>query len=676
MIPAPPPPPVAFRCPIDTECYPNYWLFGIQYATGEVRQCRAVGEHSTLSPQDIQTMRGILAAVPVWSFNGIRYDLWLIAAALAGYTVGQLKAINDKIIVEKVKPWQLGIPRWQPADHIDVMEVIPGAGGQKYKAGMIHYKTMRDLPYSPDSWLTPDQMREVDTYNANDLGQLLALADAVKPQIALRQKLSDRYGLDLRSKSDAQVAEAVLKHRCEIALGRPIPRSEPDWNLGFRYDPPAFLQHATHPELVAAIAAASAAQFRLSASGAVAKPPELDDRLVTIGPHHYRMGIGGLHSIEKSISHKAENGVLLIDIDVASNYPALMLNAGAWPDALGPQFLIEFAAIKDERIAAKHLQQRLEDGGFKGTVEWVEASAGNGGGKIMINGTFGKTGSAFSCLFAPKMMVQTTLTGQLSLLMLVSWMHEVGVETISANTDGVLLKVPADRTEAMREVVKRWESVCSLEMEETQYRAIYTRDVNNYIAVMKSGKVKRKGVYAKTDLIMKKAPALEICADACAAYVADGTPLADTILACGDIRKFVAIKNVAGGCAKLWGEGPTGKEKVVDMSPRLAAHGWSKKGARWVHPDYQTPMLAGEAYALTFQPQRREVLGKVVRWYYGTRSPGPLVYAEGKKAGDLVSDSWGAQPCMVLPEHFPDDIDYAFYLSYAEAMLRDCAAIN
>lgn len=705
MIPTPPAP---FRCPVDTECFPNYWLFGIRYATGDVWQCRAIGPHASLSADDRETIRRICSSVPICTFNGERYDLWMIAAALAGYTVGQLKAINDKIIAERVKPWTLGIPRWRPADHIDVMEVIPGAGGQKYKAGVIHYRTMMESPVDFNAHLTPEQMREVDTYNANDLGQLLALHDAVRPQIALREKLTARYGIDLRSKSDAQVAEAVLKARCEAALGRPIPKQDADVTQTFRYDPPAYLSF-TSPQLNDLLRVVREGTFYIG-KRAPKKPPKdgesREPKLKVLGPvelEEYEFdidglaltaGLGGMHSSEETVAHHADDDTMLVDIDVASYYPNLMLNAGAWPDALGPQFLIEYGGITNERICAKSdekvLAERLAD--LRATsrvtpsreidseirqveLALIEAKAMNNGGKIAANGTFGKTGSVFSVLFAPKMMIQTTLTGQLSLLMLIEWMHAAGVRVISANTDGIVTKFRRELLPVMRAVVKRWEMVTSLEMEETHYRSIYSRDVNNYLAVTAQGKVKRKGIYAPTDLILKKAPDLEICADACAEFVKNGTPVADTILSCGDVRKFVTIQNVAGGAVKWWGEGPRSDLKVADMLPRLAAHGWSKRGVRWVHPDHPEPLKAADAYAATFAPQVPEPLAKVVRWYYSRNAPGPIRYASGKKAGHLVGNSWGARPAMNLPDSLPEDIDYVYYIDIATQMLRDCAAI-
>ena len=64
----------------------------------------------------------------------------MICAALHGATCEQLKRLNDTIIVQGAKPWELGLPDWKPADHIDIMEVAPGMGAQKVYAGRIHCK--------------------------------------------------------------------------------------------------------------------------------------------------------------------------------------------------------------------------------------------------------------------------------------------------------------------------------------------------------------------------------------------------------------------------------------------------------------------------------------------------------------------------------------------------------
>jgi hypothetical protein len=52
-------------------------------------------------------------------------------------------------------------------------------------------------------------------YCHNDLQVTRILYDELKPQIALREQMSKQYGLDLRSNSDAQIAENVIKHELE-----------------------------------------------------------------------------------------------------------------------------------------------------------------------------------------------------------------------------------------------------------------------------------------------------------------------------------------------------------------------------------------------------------------------------------------------------------------------------
>jgi hypothetical protein len=269
-------------------------------------------------------------------------------------------------------------------------------------------------------------------------------------------------------------------------------------------------------------------------------------------------------------------------------------------------------------------------------------------------------------LFAPQMLIQTTLPGQLSLLMLIEWHEHYGIPVISANTDGLVIYCPRDKLHVSEHLIAEWQRRTGLEMETDDYVAIYARDVNNYFAVKTPDDVKRKGEYAKAGLVEKKNPDVEICADAVAAFLAKGVPVDQTILACRDIRKFVTIQKVAGGGVKLWGDGPRKGELVRDMVPRLEAKGWKKDGRKWTRDG--VVMSPGDAYAASFPPRVPEFLGKVVRWYYSTSAPGPIVYATN---GNWVGMSYGAHPCMTLPDELPTDIDYGWYITKANAILDD-----
>lgn len=664
---APPPPPATTKRPVafyDTECFPNYWLLKFRPRDGQAYGFRLHAGQS-FSIEEAARIRLLFDTYCAVSFNGNYYDVPMITGALSGYTAEQLKWLNDRIIVEKTKPWELGLPEWKPSDHIDVMEVAPGAGSQKQYAGRIHCKTMRDLPYDPGHYVTPAEIVEVDAYCENDLAVLEALFDALQPQIHQRETLGKRYGIDLRSKSDAQVAETVLKRRCEQAIGQRIYKPEIDWNLRFRYKVPDFISY-TMPQLQRALELVRESVFQLGAKGTVEMPPQLEGLEININQSTYKVGIGGLHSQEKKQVHKSDDYWIIRDNDVASYYPSLILNSGEWPPALGQSFLREYESIKDERLAAKDLQGKLKKAGDTKSAEYEEARVGNEGGKIMINGTFGKTGSPYSVLFAPTMLIQTTVTGQLSLLMLIEWHELYGIPVISANTDGIVIKCPRNQVHVSEALIAEWQKRTGLEMETVEYSAVYSRDVNNYFAVKTDGEVKRKGEYSKAGLVEKKNPDVEICADAVAEFLATGTPVLYTIAACRDIRKFVTIQKVNGGGVKMWGEGPRKGARVMDMLGTLQANGWAKDGRKWRKGDVLTDPTT--AYHSCFEPQTPEYLGKVVRWYYSNKAPGPIIYASN---GNTVSLSYGARPCMNLPDEFPTDIDYEWYLSKAEAMLKD-----
>lgn len=655
--PAPSEKPVAFY---DTECFPNYWLLKFRPQGGECWTFNLLSGDS-LDAVAVANVSRLFELFMVISFNGIYYDVPMISAALSGYNCEQLKWLSDQIILEGAKPWQLNLSDWKPADHIDIMEVLPGAGSQKQYAGRIHCKMMQDLPYSPNQYLSPEEMAKVDSYCENDLTVLEQLYRALAPQLQQREELSKRYGMDLRSKSDAQLAEAVLKRRCERALGQRIYKPEIDWNLKFRYEPPSFLSFRS-AQLLQAFEQIKGSIFTIGASGAVAMPPQLDGLEIVLGNAAYKLGIGGLHSSEKCKSYKSNIDNVLMDIDVASYYPSLILNSGRFPVALGSTFLKEFGLIKEERLRAKALEKKLP----KQSAEWPQAHSENEGGKTMINGTFGKTGSPFSVLFAPEMLIQTTITGQLAILMLIEWFELNGIPVISANTDGIVIYCPRALVTRATEIIRYWETTTGLEMEASEYAAIYSRDVNNYFAVRANGDVKRKGEYSKAGLIEKKNPDVEICGDAVAELLSKETPLLYSIAACRDIRKFVTVRKVAGGAVKLWGEGPRKGLKVTEMTSTLLANGWIKEGRKWLKAGAVANSI--DAYNSCFPPQRPEYIGKVIRWYYSTEAPGSIIYNTN---GNSVSLSYGAKPCMTLPDEFPSDIDYDWYLANCESILKD-----
>lgn len=644
--------------PVDVECYRNFFTVGALLG-GRVWRVSVRGMYSRMAAVDVARLCDFLSKTQIVTFNGRNYDEWLISAAIEGRSCNELKEISDKIIVQRVRPWDLGIARLRCRRHVDVMEVIPMPGGQKYLAGVLHFENMQDLPIDPDTLLSDDQMSEIEAYNENDLRQLHTLTGSMSGQLDLRDKLSEKYGVDLRSKSDAQIAETVIRRNCEKAVGRRIYKTPVDWGLSFNFDVPAHIKPTPGGALESLVRRVSEITFYLGAAGKI-DGSGLQDATVVIGGKEYAVGIGGLHSTERCESHYSDDRMCLIDMDVASYYPSLMLAAGAYPDALGRQFIVELQALVDARLRAK----RICADPTVSAAERADAEVANAGGKVMVTGTFGKTSSPYSILFAPKLMIQTTIGGQLALLMLIERLADVGIRVVSANTDGITVHVPVERFGELSKIRQKWEQECSLKMECVPYKSIHVDGVNSYVAVYYNGKAKRKGDFAKTSIYSKKAPDCEICADAAVAWFLKKTPVEKTIKECTDIRKFLKLSKLSGTADKWHGMVLRSDAKVRGIEPLLPGLGWTKVGRRWTRGDESLKAL--EAYTASFPPPIVEPVGKVVRWYYATNCPGPLVVRERNAR---VADSDNARPCMRLPSELPQDIDYDYYIERARKMI-------
>jgi DNA polymerase elongation subunit (family B) len=158
--------------------------------------------------------------------------------------------------------------------------------------------------------------------------------------------------------------------------------------------------------------------------------------------------------------------------------------------------------------------------------------------KIAVNGTFGKQGNMYSTIYAPKLLIQTTVTGQLGLLLLIEACELANFEVVSANTDGFVTKIPKVRRAEFDAIVRAWEAATGFETEATKYAALYSRDVNNYIAVKDGGSCKAKGTYSERgsalNSALSKNPEALICSDAVQAFLSNGTPIEQTINECCD----------------------------------------------------------------------------------------------------------------------------------------------
>jgi len=339
---------------LDIECFPNYFLCSLKRLdTGAILEFEMRDD----SKLDCENLKRILTSdkYEFVTFNGNGYALPMLSCALNDVSPKSLKRASDAIIVDNLRAWDFP-KRFNcvelKIDHIDLMEVAKGDCSLKLYAGRLHAKKMQDLPYDPDVSLTNEQMDEVKLYCRNDLENTELLLKAHVKQIDERRLMSKQYGADLRSKSDAQIAEAVIKSEVEKLTGQRIKKGRLDYKE-FYYQKPDYVVFASE-QLNNALQILKDNPFTINEKGVTVMPTALAELQIVIGETTYQMGMGGLHSTEKERALHAENSLIIKDFDVASYYPSLMINNGLTPPFVGEHFMTVFRGLRDERLRAKY----------------------------------------------------------------------------------------------------------------------------------------------------------------------------------------------------------------------------------------------------------------------------------------------------------------------------------
>ena len=231
----------------------------------------------------------------------------------------------------------------------------------------------------------------------------------------------------------------------------------------------------------------------------------------------YTFAKGGLHTENKPKIFEANETTIIVDWDVSSYYPAIIINNGRYPAHLGAPFLRGYKQMFDKRLELKPLAKK--DKKIKGIV---------GALKLAVNSVYGKSSDMQNWIYDRQLTMFTTITGELSLLMLIEQYELNGIHVISANTDGVTIMVTKDKIEKMHEINKWWMDITSYELERTDYQKIIFSTVNDYIAIKTDGEIKKKGDFL-TDFELHKNKSARIVPIALEQFFVNDVPVDTTI---------------------------------------------------------------------------------------------------------------------------------------------------
>jgi len=448
-----------------------------------------------------------------------------------------------------------------------------------------------ELPFAFDSEITAEQVPELLEYNRHDVRATIALYHRLLPVIQARREIGELFGIHALNNTDSAFGNEILNklYRKPEAEGTPRDSVKLSDIISRKvsFESPDLCRLL---EELRELTLTKDKGFRFS-------------KRIAIGENTYDLGIGGLHSEDDpGILESSES--LLRDCDVTSYYPAIMLELGIFPEHLGPGFLEFYRGIVRQRIEAKAKGDKIKAGALK----------------IAVNAVFGKLGYEYFWLYDNKAFLSVTINGQLLLLSLIESLERAGIRVLSANTDGILSSIPPGLEEAYSAVCKAWEERTGFSLEYTDYSRYIRRDVNNYLAVTESGRIKAKGIFIE-DRPLSGAYRAPVIARAIRAWFLEGTPPEETLSAEGEIMGFAYVFK------------PGGKFSMV----------------------YATP-------------EGEDIPAPRVNRYYIAKSGGTLIKISGESRGAVRKN-----PMILingeLPEGIPGDLDIGFYLEEARKVI-------
>lgn len=157
-----------------------------------------------------------------------------------------------------------------------------------------------------------------------------------------------------------------------------------------------------------------------------------------------------------------------------SYYPSIMISYNIAPKHLDKATFVKMVDyLKQTRVKCKHTKD--EDGLI---IEGVPNKVGAEALKIVINSIYGKLGSELFFLYDRFAQMQVTINGQLMTMTLIEELELNGIHVISANTDGIVIKLPRDKFNVYKEITDRWNETNKMGADYEEYQMIVSRDVD------------------------------------------------------------------------------------------------------------------------------------------------------------------------------------------------------
>lgn len=437
-------------------------------------------------------------------FNSSAYDQWILKSILAGYNPYDM---NEHLITKKMKGWQFSdsLRDYKLYNYDCYLE---NKGSLKrlegYMGSSIHESSVDFRINRP---LTEDEIKETVKYCRHDVSETIKVFCKRKSEFDALFSLIKLYNLPLEdiTKTKAQCSATVL--------GAEKHEYDDEWNFPLE------------KECIEGIKKYTNVVDWFSSSESRVPNAELN---VIVGGCPCTFAQGGVHGAIKNYFEKGR----FLCADVASLYPSEMIQYN---------LLSRSAKNKDRYVEIYHKRLQLKAEGKKKEQAPY---------KIVLNATYGIQNFKYSPMYDPQRAHRVCFLGQLALLDLSEKVEHLG-QISQLNTDGLYIKINETKgcEEEFYRICEDWEKRYRLNLEFDVVKALYQKDVNNYIEVYE--KVDKNGnpiIKAKGSMVKDLSELdydLPIVNFAIRAYFVYGVPPEKTVQDNNNLIDFQKIYHVS-----------------------------------------------------------------------------------------------------------------------------------
>lgn len=412
---------------------------------------------------------------------------------------------------------------WKYQIWFDTFDILTMLYSNKLRVGLKEIQVTMQYPNVQEfvrDWSKPLPLEDFDSmidYNINDIESTSELLNRCKKDVDLRIAIEDEYGVRVLSKDGVNIGMKILTQKYLEKTGLTW------WDI----------KDLRSPMSVIPLKDVILPFIKYNSPILQKVLEDMKSQIVSPGRKgyenkfvfdklRYSVGVGGIHSVNSPEVIIPKEDEMLIDIDVASLYPSMLIEYEFYPKHLGKEFLEVYKQIKDERIEAKHNGDKVKNETLK----------------LALNGLSGNLQNEHNFCYSPFAVMQIRINGQLLLLMLAERLVELGCRIIQANTDGLFVLLKRNIYDKVNNVCREWEQLTKLTLEEERFKAMYQYAINDYFAITEDNKVKEKGMFITT-VKLGKGLTPKIIPKAVINFFKDGVPVEETIKGCQDIRDFL-----------------------------------------------------------------------------------------------------------------------------------------